>query len=316
MNTPVSVSTQTPRPTRSTGRPELTKEEQERILDELNSERFRDEAPRQVYATLLDEAIYLCSWRTMYRLLKARHATTDRRRTRRHPKYAKPELVAHAPNQVWTWDITYLKTRVRGHFYYLYVVLDIFSRYVVGWLIADRECQELAKQLLSDTIQKHGVVPGELTLHADRGGPMKSQSVSNLLVKLGVDRSHSRPRVSNDNPYSEAGFRTLKYCAEFPDRFNDFRQAEEFCQRYFIRYNTEMHHSGIALLTPQQVHYGEASGILARRQETLDAVYAKNPQRFGGRRPHAGRLPAQVWINAPALMVEAPNTPQPAGVTP
>ena len=302
------------RPTRSTGRPELTRQEQERILEELYSERFRDDAPRQVFATLLDEGVYLCSWRTMYRLLKLRRASADRRRTRRHPKYAKPELVAYGPNQVWTWDITYLKSRVRGRFYYLYVVLDIYSRYVVGWLIADRECQELAKQLLSDTIRKHGVVPGELTIHADRGSTMKSQSVSDLLVTLGVDRSHSRPRVSNDNPYSEAGFRTLKYCPEFPDRFDNLHQAEEFCRRFFIRYNNEMHHSGIALLTPQQVHYGDAKGVLARRQATLDAAFTKNPRRFGGRRPNAGNLPDQVWINAPALVVEESNASAPVGV--
>ncbi len=176
---------------RSSGRPGLCEEEQERIRRELFSKRFVDKAPRQVYATLLDEGVYLCSWRTMYRLLKARTANTERRRTCRHPRYAKPELIATAPNQVWTWDITYLRTRARGQFYYLYVVLDIFSRYVVGWLIADRECQELAKQLLTETIQKHAVSPGQLTVHADRGAPMKSQSVSDLLEKLGVDRSHS-----------------------------------------------------------------------------------------------------------------------------
>jgi transposase InsO family protein len=244
----------------------------------------------------------------MYRLLKAKKASAVRQRIRHHPKYTKPELVAHAPNQVWTWDITYLKTRVRGRFYYLYVVLDIYSRYVVGWLLADRECQELAEQLLSDTIRKHGVVRGELTLHADRGATMKSQSVSDLLERLGVVRSHSRPRVSNDNPYSEAGFRTLKYCPEFPDRFDDFKQAEEFCQRFFTRYNNEMHHSGIALLTPQQVHYGEAAGVLSRRQATLDEAFAKNPARFRGRRPSAGRLPTQVWINAPALEVTEPDS--------
>ena len=288
---------------RSAGRPALTEQEQERVRQELFSKRFVDKAPRQVYATLLDEGIYLCSWRTMYRLLKAKAATTERRRICRHPKYAKPELMATAPNQVWTWDITYLKTWARGRFYYLYVVLDIYSRYVVGWLIADRECQELAKQLLSDTVQKHNVSAGQLTVHADRGAPMKSQSVSDLLEKLGVDRSHSRPRVSNDNPYSEAGFRTLKYCPEFPDRFEDFEQAERFCRDYFLRYNTEMHHSGIVLLTPQQVHYGEATDILARRQATLDAVFANNPERFGGRRPSAGTLPKQVWINAPAIEV-------------
>jgi putative transposase len=278
----------------------------------LYSERFVDRSPRQVYATLLDEKIYLCSWRSMYRLLKMREATTERRRIRTHPKYAKPELVATAPKQVWSWDITYLKTRVRGSFFYLYVVLDIFSRYVVGWLLADRECQELAEQLLSDTIRKHGVAPGELTLHADRGAPMKSQSVSDLLEKLGVDRSHSRPRVSNDNAFSEANFRTLKYCPEFPDRFDDFEQSETFCQGYFVRYNTQQYHSGIALLTPEQVHYGEAETVLAQRQATLDAAYALNPARFGHRKPSAGKLPEKVWINAPAIAITEPDVPRAA----
>jgi transposase InsO family protein len=239
----------------------------------------------------------------MYRLLKEKQASGERRRIRRHPLYQKPELVARAPNRVWSWDITYLKTLLRGRFHYLYVIIDIYSRYVVGWLIADRECQELAKHLLSETIQKHNVAPGDLTIHADRGAPMKSQSVSDLLVKLEVGRSHSRPRVSNDNAYSEAAFRTLKYSPEFPDRFSDFAEAEAFCQRYFDWYNTEHYHTGIALLTPEQVHYGKATEILARRQATLDAAFAQNPKRFGGRRPSAGQLPEEVWINAPALAV-------------
>jgi transposase InsO family protein len=185
------------------------------------------------------------------------------------------------------------------------VVLDIFSRYVVGWLVADRECQELAKQLLDATIRKHQVAPGQLTVHADRGAPMKSQSVSDLLEKLGVDRSHGRPRVSNDNPYSEAGFRTLKYSVDFPGRFESLPGAEAFCQPYFVWYNSVHHHTGIALLTPEQVHYGQASEVLARRQAVLDVAFAQDPGRFGGRRPSAGRLPTEVWINAPAIAVAA-----------
>ena len=285
------------------GRPALTEEEREYILETLYSKEFIDLPPRQVYATLLDEGAYLCSWRTMYRLLKERQASGERRRIRRHPTYQKPELIARAPNQVWSWDITYLKTPVRGRFYYLYVVIDIYSRYVVGWLLADRECQELAKHLLSETIRKFHVVPGVLTVHADRGAPMKSQSVSDLLTELGVDRSHSRPRVSNDNAYSEAAFRTLKYSPEFPDRFADYAEAEAFCQRYFDWYNNEHYHTSIALLTPAQVHYGEATQILARRQATLDAAFALNPKRFGDRRPSAGQLPEQVGINAPSIAV-------------
>ena len=281
----------------------MTEEEREQILQELYSERFVDLSPRQVYAALLDDGIYLCSWRSMYRLLKQKEASQERRRIRRHGKYQKPELVATAPNRVWSWDITYLKTQVRGRFYYLYVVMDIFSRYIVGWMLAEEECQELAKQLLSKTIEKHNAAPGELTVHADRGAPMKSQSVSDLLEKLDVARSHSRPRVSNDNPYSEAGFKTMKYRPEFPERIADFAEAEAFCRRYFVWYNTEHYHTGIALLTPEQVHYGQASEILDRRQKILDAAFAENPQRFGGRRPSAGKLPTEVWINAPALVV-------------
>ncbi len=293
---------------KSSGRPGLTCEEQDQIYDELFSERFRDEAVRQVYAKLLDDGRYLCSWRTMYRLLKKRVATTERRRIRRHPRYSKPELVATGPNKVWTWDITYLKTQIRGRFYYLYVVMDIYSRYVVGWLLAERECQELAKELLAQTIMKYRVRAGQLTIHADRGAPMKSQSVSDLLEKLGVDRSHSRPRVSNDNPYSEAGFKTLKYSLEFPDRFDSMEQAEDFCRAYFKHYNTEHHHTGIALLTPYQVHFGKATEILVKRQATLDAAYAKTPERFGKRKPIVQKLPGQVWINGPALQVSEEPT--------
>ena len=241
----------------------------------------------------------------MYRLLNSNNTGTPRQKVRRHPKYVKPELVATGPNQVWTWDITYLKTWVRGRFLYLYVVIDIYSRYVVGWHLATCESPAVAQNVLSSTIQKHGLIRAGLTLHSDRGVPMTSQPVTNLLEKLGVDRSLSRPRVSNDNPYSEAGFRTLKYCSEFPDRFSDKEQANQFCRWFFDKYNNVMHHSGIALLTPHQVHYGEAQEVLSRRQATLDEAYAKTPGRFGGRRPSAGKLPRQVWINAPALDVSA-----------
>jgi putative transposase len=281
----------------------MTEMEREVIIETLYSDEFRDKAPRQVYADLLDRGVYLCSWRTMYRLLKEKQASVERRRVRQHPRYQKPELIATAPNRVWSWDITYLKTTTRGRFYYLYVIIDIYSRYVVGWMIADRECQELAKRLLSETIRKHHVAPGELTVHADRGAPMKSQSVRDLLKELDVTRSHSRPRVSNDNAFSEAAFRTLKYSPEFPDRFVDLAEAETFCQRYFDWYNNEHHHTGIALLTPAQVHYGEATQTLARWQATLDTAFALNPKRFGGRRPSAGKLPERVGINAPAIPV-------------
>ena len=262
-----------------------------------------DCAVRQVWATLLDEGAYLCSWRTMYRLLHQNQAVRERRRQRRHPKYSRPELSASGPNQVWTWDITYLKGPVRGQFFYLYVVIDIFSRLVVGWMLADRECAELARKLIEKTCRKHGVKPGQLTVHADRGAPMKSKTVKQLLSDLDVRTSHSRPRVSNDNPFSEAGFKTLKYSPDFPARFGSFEEAEAFCREYFVWYNQVHYHTGIALLTPAQVHYGEAEAVLARRQATLDAAFARAPERFGHRRPQVGRLPETVWINRPGQPV-------------
>lgn len=283
----------------------LTPAQQEAILAELNSERFVDCAPRQVWATLLDEGVYLCSWRTMYRLLARNQALQERRRLRRHPRYARPELAAIGPNQVWTWDITYLKGPVRGQFYYLYVVLDLFSRLVVGWLLADRECEALARRLLESSYRKHAVEPGQLTVHADRGAPMKSKSVKQLLADLDVQTSHSRPRVSNDNPFSEAGFKTMKYSPDFPERFGPFAEAEAFCQDYFVWYNQEHYHTGLALLTPAQVHYGEAPAVLARRQATLDAAFAAHPQRFGNRPAQVGALPEIVYINGPAQPVSA-----------
>jgi putative transposase len=282
----------------------LTPAQQEQILAELNSERFLDCSPRQVWATLIDEGVYLCSWRTMYRLLHQNDAVRERRRIRRHCQYARPELASSGPNQVWTWDITYLKGPVRGQFSYLYVVIDLYSRLVVGWLLADRECEELARRVLEQSYRKHGVQPGQLTIHADRGAPMKSKSVVQLLSDLDVRRSHSRPRVSNDNPHSEAGFKTMKYSPDFPARFGSFAEAEAFCRNYFVWYNQEHYHTGIALLTPAQVHYGEAETVLAHRQATLDTAFAAHPERFGNRRPLVARLQPMVWINRPADPVE------------
>ena len=278
----------------------LTPAQEEQILALLNSERFLDCSPRQVWATLLDEGIYLCSWRTMYRLLGKNQQVKERRQIRRHPKYVRPELAASGPNQVWTWDITYLKGPVRGSFFYLYVVMDLYSRLVVGWLLAERECAELAQRLLDQSYRKHQVQPGQLTIHADRGAPMKSKSVKQLLADLDVRVSHSRPRVSNDNPFSEAGFKTLKYSPDFPARFVGLSEAEDFCREYFVWYNEEHYHSGIALLTPAQVHYKEAEAVLAKRQATLDAAFARCPERFGNRRPQVSRLPETVYINRPA----------------
>jgi putative transposase len=263
------------------------------------SERFMDQAPRQVYATLLEEGIYLCSVRTMYRILAQEHAARERRQVRRNGHYRKPELMAVRINEIWTWDITLLKGPFRGVHYYLYVVLDIYSRYVVGWMLADRECQHLAAQLLQQTCRNQGIEAGHLCVHSDRGPSMKSQTVETLLLKLGVQKSHSRPHVSDDNPFSEAAFKTLKYSPEFPARFASLAEAEAFCQEYFAWYNGQHHHSRLALLTPAQVHYGDPVALLAARHQTQLAVYAQNPARFGYRPPRLEVLPAAVYINPP-----------------
>lgn len=298
-----SLTTEPPAPTSRQGRERaLTPEQEKEVLAELNSDRFLDCSPRSVWAKLLDEGTYLCSWRTMYRLLASDQPVRERRRIRRHRRYSRPELAASGPNQVWTWDITYLKGPIRGQFYYLYVVIDIYSRLVVGWLLGDRECEELARRVLEQSYRKQNVQPGQLTIHADRGAPMKSKSVQQLLIDLAVCRSHSRPRVSNDNPFSESGFKTMKYSPDFPARFGAIGEAEEFCRRYFVWYNTEHYHSGIALFTPAQVHYAEVEAVLTRRQATLDAAFAKDPTRFG-RRPIAARPPDTVWINRPSVAV-------------
>jgi putative transposase len=294
----------TPKPHRRPGtHPSLTGDQEDEILALLNSERFLDCSPRQMWATLLDEGVYQCSWRTMYRLLHQHQAVRERRKIRRHPVYVRPELSADGPNQVWTWDITYLKGPNRGEFFYLYVVMDLFSRLITGWMLADQENGELAVRLLERSYQKHGVKPGQLTVHADRGAPMKSKSLSQLLHNLDVRVSHSRPKVSNDNPFSEAGFKTLKYSADFPARFDSIADAQAFCRGYFAWYNTEHHHSGIALLTPAQLHYGEMKEVLARRQATLDARFALTPQQFRHGHPVVTPPPAIVYINRPAQAV-------------
>lgn len=259
-----------------------------------------DCAPRQVYATLVEEGRYLCSVRTMYRILASEQAVRERRNVHRAGKYRRPELLAVRINTVWTWDITFLKGPVRGVHYSLYVVLDLYSRYVVGWLLADRECQHLAEQLLRETCQKQGIEAGQLCVHADRGAAMKSQTVATLLLTLGVVRSHSRPHVSDDNPFSEAAFKTLKYCPQFPSRFAALTEAEAFCRSYFAWYNGKHHHTGLALLTPFQVHYGDPVALLAARHQTLLAAYAQCPARFGYRLPRLEKLPSAVYINPPS----------------
>ena len=278
----------------------LSQKERDNVVSVLMSERFMDRAPRQVYATLIEEGTYLCSVRTMYRLLASQQALRERRRVRRAGKYKKPELLAVRINEVWTWDITLLKGPFRGVHYYLYVVIDIFSRYVVGWMIADRECQHLAEQLLRQTCRNQGIQAGQLRLHSDRGPSMKSQTVETLLLKLGVAKSHSRPHVSDDNPFSEAAFKTLKYAPLFPDRFASLEEAEAFCQEYFAWYNGQHHHTGLVLLTPAQVHYGDPAALLEARHQTMLVAYAQCPARFGYRPPRLEVLPSAVYINPPA----------------
>ena len=277
----------------------LSNDEREDVRDILNSERFANMAPQQVYATLLDEGHYLCSTRTMYRILAENSEIRERRDQLRHPNYTKPELIATAPNQVWTWDITKLRGPQKWTYFYLYVILDIFSRYVVGWMVATRESAELAKRLIGETCDKQGVLEGQLTLHADRGPSMKSKAVALFLADLGVTKTHSRPYTSNDNPYSESQFKTMKYRPEFPDRFGSIQDARAFCQDFFPWYNKEHRHSGISLLTPEMFHYGMAEDVLQQRKKTLLAAYASRPERFVNKVPTPQPLPKEVWINPP-----------------
>jgi putative transposase len=277
----------------------LTEVEIEAVMTQLHSERFADSAPREVYAALLDEGTYLCSVRTMYRLLDAQAEVRERRNLLQHPNYKKPELLAQAPNEVWSWDITKLLGPVKWTYFYLYVILDIFSRYVVGWMAAQKESAALAELLIDETCAKQAIAPNQLTLHADRGSSMRSKPVAALLADLGVTKTHSRPYVSNDNPFSESQFKTMKYRPEFPDRFGSIQDARAFCRSFFSWYNNEHYHSGIALLTPQAVHYGQAQSILAARQQVLLAAYSLHPERFVRQLPQPLQLPEAVWINPP-----------------
>jgi putative transposase len=277
----------------------LSAAERQLVCDVLHEDRFVDKAPAQVYAALLDEEVYHCSIRTMYRILASRREVRERRDQLRHPQYQKPELLATGPNQVWSWDITKLLGPVKWTHYYLYVILDIFSRYVVGWMLALQEAARLAKRLIAESCAKQGIVPGQLTVHADRGSSMRSQGVAMLLGSLGITKTHSRPHVSNDNPYSEAQFKTLKYCPEFPDRFGSPEDARSFCHVFFRYYNHEHRHSGIGLMTPYAVHHGLAPGITAARQHTLFAAYARHPDRFVRKPPRPPILPEAAWINPP-----------------
>jgi putative transposase len=269
------------------------------ILDVLRSPRFVDLSPAQVFHILLDEGIYLASVSTCYRILRAHGEVRERRRQSTHPPRVRPELVARKPLVVWSWDITKLKGARRGEYYDLYVVLDIFSRYVVAWCVAPGESGELARELIADAVARHQVPPGQLTVHADRGSSMTSNPVVELLAFLGIGRTHSRPHVSNDNPFSESQFKTLKYCPAFPERFGCIQDARAFCEAFFTYYNHEHRHSGIGYHTPASVHYGTAAQVRVQRQATLDAAYAANPARFPHRRPEPPQLPTLAWINEP-----------------
>ncbi len=282
-------------------RPEhaLSETEQQKVLATLHAPRFVDLAPSQVYAQLLEEGRYLCSIRTMYRLLAANNEVRERRAVASHPLYAKPELLATGPNEIWSWDITKLKGPVKWTYYYLYVILDIFSRYVVGWMIAERESSALAKRLITESCCKQNIVEEQLTLHADRGSSMKSKVVAQLLSDLGVTKTHSRPHVSNDNPYSESQFKTMKYRPKYPNRFGSIQDARAFAVDFFYWYNQEHRHSGIALYTPSDVHYGRVEQIRQDRQAALDAAYERHPKRFVNKSPEAALPPQAVWINPP-----------------
>jgi putative transposase len=285
----------------------LTLTERETVRQVLNSEPFLDSAPREVYASLLDQGQYLCHWRTMYRILDTYQEVRERRNQRRHPNYQKPELLATQPNELWSWDITKLLGPRKWTYFYLYVIIDVYSRYVVGWMVALQEVAYLAKELFLETCQKQNIEPGQLTLHADRGNPMNSKPFAMLLADLGVTKTHSRPHVSNDNPYSEAQFKTLKYRPDYPKRFGSQVDVRLWSRDFFQWYNHEHHHSGIALLTPADVHYGRGQQMLRARQQVLKTAYRKNPERFVRGCPKPVALPEAVWINPPkALEAFAP----------
>jgi putative transposase len=290
------VAVVVPRP-----RPEhaLSETEQQTVLATLHARRFMDLAPPQIYAKLLEEGHYLCSIRTMYRLLADNNEVRERRAVASHPVYTQPEWLATRPNEVWSWDITKLRGPVKWTYYYLYVILDIFSRYVVGWMIAERESATLAQRLITESCGKQNIVEKQLTLHADRGSSMKSKGVAQLLSDLGVTKTHSRPHVSNDNPFSESQFKTMKYRPEYPQRFGSIQDARAFAVDFFRWYNEKHHHSGIAFYTPSDVHHGRVEQIRQERQAALDAAYQQHPNRFVNKPPEAALPPTAVWINPP-----------------
>jgi len=278
----------------------LSSEERQQVLDILHEPRFVDLAPGQVHAQLLDEGQYICSERTMYRILAANAEVKERRNQLRHPEYKKPELLATGPNQVWSWDITKLLGPQKWTYFYLYVVIDIYSRYVVGWLLADREDAGLARKLIEETCERQNIQPGQLTVHADRGSSMKSKSLALLYADLGVTKTHSRPSVSDDNPYSEAQFKTFKYRPDFPERFGSIEDARAYCRRFFHWYNCEHRHSGIAMFTPHDLHHGLADARRTARADVLRAAWTKHPERFPHGLPTPLAPPSAAWINKPS----------------
>lgn len=290
--------TKVPKP-RATNPRALDAAERQQVLDALHSAPLVDKAPAEAYATLLDEGKYLCSIRTMYRILDANKEVRERRDQLRHPPHTKPQLVATAPNQVWSWDITKLLGPRKWTYYHLYVVIDIYSRYVVGWMLAHRECQHLAERLLRESAIKEQIRPDQLTIHADRGPAMTSRSVSQLMGSLGISQSHSRPHTSNDNPYSESQFKTIKYHHDFPDRFDCFDHALGCCAHLFDWYNNHHRHWNLGLLTPAAVHTRASGGLLEKRRLVLEQAYAMHPERFVRGVPRPLRPAAEVWINPP-----------------
>lgn len=282
----------------------LTEEEEEKVLSLMNSERFCDVAPPEIYATLLDESVYLCSIRTMYRIL-GKNKENVQRRQKDKGNYERPELLATKPNELWSWDITKMKGPKKWTYYYLYKIMDVYSRVVVGWMVAFKESAQLAKILINETCRRQGIKKGQLTLHADRGSSMKSNTVGQLLMDLGVIKTHSRPHVSNDNPYSESVFKTLKYRPDFPEFFNSLEEARMFCLDFFDWYNKSHKHSGIAYFTPEDVHYGRVDEVLSNRQTVMDRIYSLHPERFVKGPTKVKKPDDKVWINKPEESQEA-----------
>jgi putative transposase len=294
----------------------LSVAEKDVVRETLNTPRFQDQAPREVFAALLDEGVYLCHWRTMYRILAENQEICERRNQLRHPVYTKPELLATAPCQVWSWDITQLRGPAKWTSFYLYVMLDIFSRFVVGWLLADCESQELAERLIVDTCAKHQIAKGQLVIHADNGGPMTAKTITQLLVDLEVVESHSRPHVSDDNPYSESQFKTLKYSPSYPVRFEDQAAATLWAREFFTWYNHDHHHSALGLMTPAAIHSGAAAQLWEARQHVLHSAYAAHPERFVKGQPVPPALPTTAWINPPKDKAREAGVPPVAPVQP